>query len=117
MVRPLPSLGDRLGLSRLGSDLAIVQRFLEATLSEGSQCVERLPRQRKLGDLVFRQLPVGEVDRYQSTRLVVAEWHPRLHPFLEPGGVQGSGFGEQLADPQTHAVDRRVHLVLDLLEP
>jgi hypothetical protein len=113
----MTSPGNRLGLGRLGPDLAALQGLLELTLSERSQGIESLPGQRQLGDLVLWQLPIGEMDRYQPSSLVVAKRHSGFYPLLEPGRIQGARLGQQLADPETHAIDRRIHLVLDLLEP
>lgn len=104
-------------LRRLGPDLTALQRFLELALCERRQGVEGLPGHRQLGDLLLRQLPVGEVDRYQPARLVVAERHPLLHPPLEACGIQAAGLGKQFTNAQAHSIDRRVHLVLDLFEP
>lgn len=117
MRLPLTSLGDRLLLRRLGPDLATLQRLLELTLGERGEGVEGLPGQWQLGELFLRQLPVGEMDRDQPARLVVAERHPFRHPILEPGRIQRPGLGEQFTDTEAHPVDRRVHLVLDLLQP
>jgi hypothetical protein len=84
---------------------------------DAGECVEALPRRRKLLQPLRREVLVGLVDHPQSAGLVQAEGQIAFHPALvlaPPDGVQG--LLEIASEVECQAVDAGVDAVGDLRE-
>jgi hypothetical protein len=84
---------------------------------EAAQGEQRLPRPRELGEGLGGQVAVGEVDRAEAVRRVVAKWAPLLDPSHPAVAAYLARLVKQSPELQAALTDGLVDLPLDLDEP
>jgi hypothetical protein len=84
---------------------------------EATEAEQSLPRSRELCEDVGGQLPVGEIDRAQAVRRVIAEWAPLLDPGDPAVAAYLARLVEKFPEIEAALADGGIDLGLDDVEP
>jgi hypothetical protein len=90
------------------------RQLIRGEATEGEQS---LPRPRERGEGVGGQVTVGQVDRAEAVRRVIAKWAPRLDPSHPAVAAYLARLVEESPELKAALRDCLVDLPLDLDEP